>query len=124
MPHKRWYDQDPTLSMAVSLLRNIASADQAKVCNVVFQNLESQGALAAYPPVPTRPSQWSFLYNRRETLDDASWYLLETLKPLAREIQLDAALTIIELTYRLDAGIGVYLEDADPHTCSLSAAWR
>ncbi|MBK8189350.1 MAG: hypothetical protein IPK79_02770 [Vampirovibrionales bacterium] len=122
MPNKRWYDQDPTLSMAISLLRNISSADQAKICNTVFQNLESQGVVREYPALKRRRPQWSFLQNRRETMDDASWYMLETLKGLSRESQLDAALTIIELTYRLDAGVGVYLEDADPRVCSLLEA--
>ncbi len=95
----RWYDKDPTLSMAISILRNTDKKNQIKVAEYIIDKLKSTAISK-----PNFPQNLLKVLNRRwydhnEKLSTAMEYLrLSTLT-----VQQDIALEIIDLLCELDS---------------------
>ena len=95
---------DPTLSMAVSLLQNAPHAHQEMAARYVLKNLDKNYTLNVHA---LSPSKLTFLFpsKKRTRLEPSAWKLLETMKQLPREQQLDISLTLINYIYLLDTGV-------------------
>ena len=116
----RWYDQDPTLSLAVSLLQNASLHDQAKTAQYLIRIIDSMGTLQ---PEAAKKSALNLGYifphnRRRENLEPSARKLLEILKHLPYDSQLEMAIQIIHYIYLLDAGLPL-LDDEGPQAEAL-----
>ncbi len=101
----RWYDNDPTLSMAVSLLQNASRTHQELTARYIFHQLESENLLDS-DILRTQEDRVRFMFPSRfrQKLDVQSRRLLEVLKLLPYEVQQRMALQMIQYIYVLDAG--------------------
>lgn len=115
MVKKRWYDNDPTISMAVSLLHNAAQADQIRTTDYIFRLLEGQGIVEAYNLAKPLTVTYIFPFSRREKLEQSTWRLLEILKNLPQALQVEMALNIIQFVYKLESGGDIPAEEAEAH---------
>ncbi len=115
MVKKRWYDSDPTISMAVSLLHNAAQTDQIKTTDYIFKLLEEQGAVEAYNLAKPLTVTYIFPFARREKLEQSTWRLLEILKNLPKDLQVEMALAMIQFIYRLESGGDIPAMEAAAH---------
>ncbi len=95
----RWYDKDPTVSMAISILRNTGKNNQIKVAEYILDKLEattvnktnfSQNLLKVFK------RRW---YDYDKKLSSAMEYL--RLSPI--NTQQDIALEIIDMLCELDS---------------------
>ncbi|MBY0451068.1 MAG: hypothetical protein K2X01_10640 [Cyanobacteria bacterium] len=108
---QRWYDQHPTLSMAVSLLQNANKTNQRLTSEYMYSLLDSgqydgkaTGALApktSNTPKTSNPLLTLFS-NKRVTVDRSVWKVLETMRHMSPEQQQELALLMIEYIYHLD----------------------
>lgn len=103
--YKRWYDNDPTLSMAISLLQNASYANQELAAKYIFNIIEQQRLL--------NNQQFNSLYkgiafifpNNRNQLQVEARRLVEELKHLPSVTQESLALVLINYIYVLDQGL-------------------
>ncbi len=111
--NKRWYDHDPTLSMAVSLLQNASKPDQFRTVKYIMGLLERDEILKQYRKEIGDPLRLSYIFpaNRRRDMETSTWRLLEILKLLPETIQMEMALSIINYIYLLDAGMAMNTEE-------------
>jgi hypothetical protein len=102
--HQRWYDNDPTLSMAVSLLQNAHKAHQELTARYIFRQLAAENLLES-DILNTSEDRVRFIFpkNYRQKLDVRSRHLLEVLKLLPSDVQQRMAVQIIQYVYMLDA---------------------
>ena len=105
---QRWYDNDPTLSMAVSLLQNATPAQQ-DMAGLYMTHYMARLGLGHHAPAPSvpelgrKPGLGFLLFTKRQNIEPRSFRLLESLKCLPRAEQLDMALHLINYMYLLDA---------------------
>lgn len=111
--NKRWYDHDPTISMAVSLLLNASKADQLRTVQYTLNLLERDEILRQYRSEIGDPLRVSYLFpfNKRRNMEQGTRRLLEILKLLPQSIQLEMALSMINYIYLLDAGMALNNEE-------------
>lgn len=112
---KRWYDQDPTLSMAVSLLQNAEPTHQEMTAKYLLKYLERHHVLDKHE-MSRNQLHFIFPFMRRSRLNPYAWQLLEVMKRLPRTLQLEVALMMINHVYLLDSGMDPDLELAEPET--------
>ena len=101
---KRWYDQDPTLSMAVSLFQSALPARQEMTAKYLMKYLERHHVLDNYD-MKRNQLYFIFPFVRRNHLNVHAWHLLEVIKRLPRTLQLELALMMINHIYLLDSGM-------------------
>lgn len=103
---QRWYDKDPTLSMAVSLLRNATPVHQEMVTRYMSAWMETQG-ISDCAQLKTRESHIQFIFPqfRRKSFELPSLQLIETMKHLSQEDQSLTAVQLINYIYILDSGL-------------------
>lgn len=101
----RWYDNDPTLSMAVSLLQNANRVHQDLTARYIMHLIEGENLLDS-DALRTREDRIRFIFpvNFRQKLDVQSRRLLEVLKRLPADVQQRMAVQMIQYIYVLDAG--------------------
>ncbi|MBX2860577.1 MAG: hypothetical protein KTR14_05045 [Vampirovibrio sp.] len=104
MVKKRWYDKDPTTSMAVSLLQNANKRDQLKTTKYIYQQLEQEGYLDNPDITKTFEGTYIFPFRRRQKLEQSASRLLEVLKHLPTDVQVEMSLHMINFMYLLDSG--------------------
>lgn len=106
----RWYDTDPTLSMAVSLLQSAPKHHQELTARYVIKLMEREGILQQYN---IEPGKLSFLFPlmRRGRLSSQSRDLLEILKRLPHGLQIEISLSLINYIYLLDTGVHMVDEE-------------
>lgn len=111
--NKRWYDHDPTISMAISLLQNASKPDQFRTVKYIIGLLERDEILNQYKKEIGDPLRVSYLFpfNKRRNMEPSTRRLLEILKLLPESIQLEMALSIINYIYLLDAGMALSQEE-------------
>lgn len=99
----RWYDNDPTMAMAISLLQNTTAVHQEMAARYILKWMEHEGILNAYE---MGPSQLFFMFPmvRRTSLNVHARQLLEVLKRLPRTTQIEVSLHMINYIYMLDSG--------------------
>ena len=102
--NQRWYDRDPTLSMAVSLLQNASKTHQEMTARYVNLFLEREHLMEKHLEMEPGKLQFLFPFMRRNRLEKSAWSALETIKRLPKDVQLEVALAMINYIYILDAG--------------------
>jgi hypothetical protein len=102
----RWYDKDPTLSMAVSLLHNASKTHQEMAARYLFQVMEHQGIMQS-AELRTQTDRVRFIFPsfRRNGFEMHARHLVELLKHLSYEHQQMLAVQLINYIYILDGGL-------------------
>ena len=108
-PGKRWYDKDPAMSMAISLLNN-ASYDQQRQAAEHVLGLIEHVTIEETGCQPLQTKQFLqvahlFPSHRRSHLEPTANRMVEVLKSLPTEIQLEMSLNIINQIYMLEANV-------------------
>ena len=89
MENKRWYDQEPTLSLAVSLIKNAKEDTQLKCADFIKEKAQDYGVVlnsnlfGAFNYVLHR---W---YDEKEPLIEAFGYLKEAEEETRKQIAID-----------------------------------
>ncbi len=104
----RWYDSLPTVSMAVSLLQN-TEPEYREMTTRYFTNKVNQ----LDPSLPARLQKeptgiWGFI-QKRKSMDEASWVLVESLRYLPEEKMTALAGEMIHYIYQLEHADSVSL---------------
>lgn len=97
-PNKRWYDWDPTVSMAVSLLRNSSFENQALAINLIDEKgkeFNISATVKSFNVLSLLKKRW---YDSDEDVSRA----MEILKLCQPAVQKQLALDIINYLYTLE----------------------
>jgi hypothetical protein len=102
----RWYDNDPTLSMAISLLQNASKSHQEMAARYMFKLMESRGLLDS-AELSTKEDRVRFIFPsfQRSRFEMHARHLVELMKHLPSETRLDLAVQLINYIYILDCGM-------------------
>ena len=92
--YKRWYDVDPTVSLAVSLMRNANVLTQYKCADLIIKTSKENG-IDISENVLT--DAFTYVLRRWYDTDQKIAESFEYLKLLPEDIQKDVALKIINL---------------------------
>ena len=92
--YKRWYDVDPTVSLAVSLMRNSNVLTQYKCADLIV-NASKENGIDISENVLT--DAFTYVLRRWYDTDQKIAESFEYLKLLPEDIQKDVALKIINL---------------------------
>ena len=92
--YKRWYDVDPTVSLAVSLMRNANIMTQYKCADLIIKTSKENG-IDISENVLT--DAFTYVLRRWYDTDQKIAEAFEYLKLLPEEIQKSVALQIIKL---------------------------
>ena len=92
--YKRWYDNDPTVSLAISLMRNANVITQYKCADLIVQTSKENG-LDMSEDIIT--DAFSYVLRRWYDTDQKIAEAFEYLKSLPEELQKEVALNIIQL---------------------------
>jgi hypothetical protein len=108
---QRWYDNDPTLSMAISLLQNASKTHQEMAARYMFQLMQSRG-LMDRAELRTKDDRVRFIFPsfRRSRFEMHARHLVELMKHLNASDQQDMALQLINYIYILDCGMEDFSE--------------
>lgn len=91
---KRWYDNDPTVSLAISLMRNANIISQYKCADLIVQTSKENG-LDMSENIIT--DAFSYVLRRWYDTDQKIAEAFEYLKSLPEELQKEVSLKIIQL---------------------------
>lgn len=102
----RWYDNDPTLSMAISLLQNASKAHQEMAARHMFSVMEDNGLLNI-AELRTKEDRLRFIFPsfRRHRFEMHARHLVELFKHLPVGDQQEMAVQLINYMYLLDCGM-------------------
>lgn len=92
--HKRWYDIDPTVSLAVSLMRNANIMSQYKCADLIIKTSKENGVDLSENILT---DAFSYVLRRWYDTDQKIAESFEYLKLLPTELQKDVALQLINL---------------------------
>ena len=92
--YKRWYDVDPTVSLAVSLMRNANVITQYKCADLIIQTSKENG-LDMSENIIT--DAFSYVLRRWYDTDQKIAEAFEYLKSLPEDLQKEVSLKIIQL---------------------------
>lgn len=111
---QRWYDNDPTLSMAISLLQNASKNHQEMTARHALHYLEREN-LVDPSFLRTQDGRIKFIFplKRRTRMDVQACRMLEIMKRLPPDVQQAMALQVINYIYLLDGGMEIPLPDMD-----------
>lgn len=98
---KRWYDQDPTVSLAVSILRNAKLDNQLAVADHVLIMGKDYGI----SPDMLKSDKLSLLPRRWYDFEEKVYYTLECLRLSSPEVQKKLAIEIINCLCNLDDSV-------------------
>jgi len=101
---KRWYDQDPTISMAISILRNTSLEHQLLVAELLLKKQ------ADYAPTNQDTSRHKIfrLFSRRwYDFDDDLYNAIEFMRIMPLNVQREWAVEIIGYLCSLDESISM-----------------
>ncbi len=121
---QRWYDQHPTLSMAVSLLQNANKTNQRLTSDYMYSLLDSgqyDGKVSGGMVSKTGNPLLTLFSNKRVAVDRSVWKVLETMRHMSPEQQQELALLMIEYIYHLDLMETVEKAEASPTNAFRSA---
>lgn len=99
--YKRWYDTDPTVSLAVSLMRNANIMTQYKCADIIVQKSKDNGLNLADNILT---DAFTYVLRRWYDTDQKIAESFEYLKSLPEDIQKEVALEIIN-----------FLQDEETH---------
>ena len=92
--YKRWYDVDPTVSLAVSLMRNANIMTQYKCADLII-NTSKENGVDISENILT--DAFTYVLRRWYDTDQKIAESFEYLKLLPEEVQKDVALRLIKL---------------------------
>ena len=92
--HKRWYDIDPTVSLAISLMRNSNVLTQYKCADLINQTSKDNGIDLSENIIT---DAFTYVLRRWYDTDQKIAEAFEYLKSLPEELQKEVALKIIKL---------------------------
>ena len=92
--YKRWYDVDPTVSLAVSLMRNANIMTQYKCADLIVKKSKDNGVDLADNILA---DAFSYVLRRWYDTDQKIAESFEYLKSLPEELQKEVALELINL---------------------------
>ena len=92
--HKRWYDVDPTVSLAVSLMRNANIMTQYECADLII-NISQENGIDLADNILT--DAFTYVLRRWYDTDQKIAEAFEYLKCLPIDVQKEAALQIINL---------------------------
>ena len=98
--YKRWYDVDPTVSLAVSLMRNANILTQYKCADLIIKKSKDNG-LDLSENILT--DAFNYVLRRWYDTDQKIAEAFEYLKLLPEEIQKEVALDLIKLLQEEEA---------------------
>ena len=98
--YKRWYDVDPTVSLAVSLMRNANIMTQYKCAVLIVQKSKDNGIDLADNILT---DAFTYVLRRWYDTDQKIAESFEYLKSLPQEIQKEVALDLINLLQEEEA---------------------
>jgi hypothetical protein len=103
---QRWYDRDPTLSMAISLLQNASHDHQEMAARYMFKVMEGLNLLNS-PEISTKDERIRFIFPsiRRNKFELHARHLVELIKHLSPDAQEAMAVQLINYIYILDCGL-------------------
>ncbi|MEZ4573640.1 MAG: hypothetical protein R2857_01700 [Vampirovibrionales bacterium] len=97
---QRWYDQNPTLAMAVSLLLNTSGWVQDEVTNSLYEQIARINPVALHQVLDDSQSMW---FNRRTSMGRRTWMVIESMRFLSEAECFGLARGIIEAVFRLES---------------------
>ena len=97
--YKRWYDVDPTVSLAVSLMRNSNVLTQYKCADLIVKTSKENGIDLAENIIT---DAFTYVLRRWYDTDQKIAESFEYLKSLPHELQKQVALDIINLLQEED----------------------
>lgn len=90
MQHKRWYDIDPTVSLAVSLMRNSNEATQLKCAELIMECAKSKGLK---PPSNSLNNAFNYIlrrwYDKDKNIAESFEYFQDAPLDVQKEISLE-----------------------------------
>ena len=92
--YKRWYDIDPTVSLAVSLMRNANVVTQYKCADLIIKSSKDNGVDLAENILT---DAFTYVLRRWYDTDQKIAEAFEYLKLLPAELQKNVALDVINL---------------------------
>ena len=98
--YKRWYDIDPTVSLAVSLMRNANIMTQYKCADLIVKKSKDNGIDLADNILA---DAFSYVLRRWYDTDQKIAESFEYLKSLPEELQKEVALELINLLQEEEA---------------------
>ena len=98
--YKRWYDVDPTVSLAVSLMRNANIVTQYKCADLIVQKSKDNGIDLAENILA---DAFTYVLRRWYDTDQKIAEAFEYLKSLPEELQKEVALELINLLQEEEA---------------------
>ena len=98
--YKRWYDVDPTVSLAVSLMRNANIMTQYKCADLIVNKSKDNGVNLADNILA---DAFSYVLRRWYDTDQKIAESFEYLKSLPEELQKEVALDLINLLQEEEA---------------------
>ena len=98
--YKRWYDIDPTVSLAVSLMRNANIMTQYKCADLIVKKSKDSGVDLADNILA---DAFSYVLRRWYDTDQKIAESFEYLKSLSEELQKEVALELINLLQEEEA---------------------
>jgi len=103
---QRWYDKDPTLSMAMSLLQNASYAHQEAAARYMFKVMDAINLLDS-TELRTKEDRVRFIFPsfRRHKFEAHARHLVELMKHLSYDAQQAMAVQLINYIYLLDCGM-------------------
>lgn len=99
--YKRWYDIDPTVSLAVSLMRNANILTQYKCADLIVESSKQHGVDLSENILT---DAFTYVLRRWYDTDQKIAESFEYLKLLPTEVQREVALNIINLLQMEEAG--------------------
>lgn len=92
--NKRWYDVDPTVSLAVSLMRNVNIMTQYKCADIIVSKSKDHGIDLSENIIT---DAFNYVLRRWYDTDQKIAEAFEYLKLMPEELQKETALEIINL---------------------------
>ena len=96
--NKRWYDQDPTVSLAVSILRNASMQNQLLTAEYIIQ----KGLEYDFPIEKVKSQKIDLLPRRWYDFEENVYYALECMRLSSIDVQKTLAIEIINYLCKLD----------------------
>ena len=87
--HKRWYDKDPAVSLAVSLMRNSSIEEQYKYAEFIINRAKELGVTLEESPLANAFNFVKRWYDNDKQLAEAFEYLQKASVEYQKEIALD-----------------------------------
>jgi hypothetical protein len=96
--NKRWYDLDPTISLAVSIIRNANEANQALIANFIIEQASQNGIIYKKEAA----SFFDFIKKRWYDSNDKLYEALECIRNAPIVLQKKLAVDAINYLCSLD----------------------